>query len=403
MTQTSPKAEKPHYALLDGLRGVAAVMVVCYHVFEGFAASPVDQRLNHGYLAVEFFFVLSGFVIGYAYDDRWRHMTPVGFFRRRLIRLHPLVVMATVLGAVSYCLQGRVKWDGTPVSWASLAMTFGMGLLMIPSLPTPRFDIRGYGELFPLNGPLWSLFFEYIGNIAYALCLRRLSTGKLAIVVLLSAIGYAGYAVANGSGFYNMGVGWSLADCQLPGGLLRLSFCFSAGLLLSRMSMTRKDERGKGKLPLLRLPMPSPGITFLLCSIILCCAFSVPYIGSEANPWNAIHDAVCTILLFPLVVWLAASARPYGAKGATQKVRGPLAYLSGARLCKFLGDISYPLYVLHYPSMYLFYAWLWKQPAMPPFSSVWHIAVTLLVGSTVLAWLCLKWYDLPVRRWLQSK
>ena len=86
---------KPHYALLDGLRGVAAMLVVWYHVFEGFQFAgnkPVIDFINHGYLAVDFFFMLSGFVIGYAYDDRWgKSLTMGGFFRRRLIRLHPMV------------------------------------------------------------------------------------------------------------------------------------------------------------------------------------------------------------------------------------------------------------------------------------------------------------------------
>lgn len=94
---------KPHYELLDGLRGVASLLVIWYHVFEGFATSPLDQRFNHGYLAVDFFFILSGFVIGYAYDDRWKKTMTVGnFFKRRLIRLHPMVVIGCVLGAISY-------------------------------------------------------------------------------------------------------------------------------------------------------------------------------------------------------------------------------------------------------------------------------------------------------------
>ena len=98
---------KPHYELLDGLRGVAALLVMWYHVFEAFATSPIDQKFNHGYLAVDFFFILSGFVIGYAYDDRWKTtMTVKDFVKRRLIRLHPMVVMGAILGACAFYIQG---------------------------------------------------------------------------------------------------------------------------------------------------------------------------------------------------------------------------------------------------------------------------------------------------------
>ena len=84
---------KPRYEILDGLRGVASIMVVFFHLFETYAKAPAYQIINHGYLAVDFFFVLSGFVIGYAYDDRWDRMTTWGFFKRRLVRLHPMVIM----------------------------------------------------------------------------------------------------------------------------------------------------------------------------------------------------------------------------------------------------------------------------------------------------------------------
>jgi len=93
---------KPHYPILDGLRGVASLVVVAFHLFEAHAASHADQIINHGYLAVDFFFVLSGFVIGYAYDDRWGRMTYRDFFKRRLIRLHPMVVMGMLIGAAAF-------------------------------------------------------------------------------------------------------------------------------------------------------------------------------------------------------------------------------------------------------------------------------------------------------------
>jgi len=164
---------KPHYILLDGLRGVAALMVLWYHVFEGFAFAKgsIIETFNHGHLGVDFFFLLSGFVISYAYDDRWKsrqrstvnsQQTTVkslslkDFFKRRLIRLHPMLVMGAFIGLICFLLQGGVKWDGssTPIHWTLIA--FVLTLFFIPAYPGASYDIRGNAEMFPLNGPSWS-------------------------------------------------------------------------------------------------------------------------------------------------------------------------------------------------------------------------------------------------------
>ena len=184
---------KPHYHILDGLRGVAALTVVCFHLFEAYATSHLDQRINHGYLAVDFFFILSGFVIGYAYDDRWTKMTVWEFLKRRVIRLHPMVVIGTLIGAVMFYFQGCSVWDVSRVSVGALLLATLMNALLIPA--TPGAEIRGVGEMFPLNGPSWSLFFEYIGNLLYAFFIRLLPTRALAALVLLAACGLAGFAV----------------------------------------------------------------------------------------------------------------------------------------------------------------------------------------------------------------
>lgn len=365
---------KPHYELLDGLRGVAALVVIWYHVFEGFATSPVDQRFNHGYLAVDFFFILSGFVVGYAYDDRWKRRTLSfgGFIKRRLIRLHPMVVLGAVLGAVTFCIQGRVQWDGTPVSFSSVLLALLLGLFLIPALPGSAPEVRGNGEMYPLNGPTWSLFFEYIGNLLYALFLRRLPTRWLAGFVALTGIGLAAYAVGNGSGYGHLGVGWTLAGNNLPGGLLRLLFAFPMGLLLSRLFR----------------PVAVRG-AFWICSLAVIALLCVPYVGDGTAPWmNGLYDAACVLVLFPLLVWLGASGR------ASDRTT--------ARTCKFLGDISYPVYVIHYPFMYLFYAWLWSGERIP-FAQAWPVAAGIFLGSVLLAWGALKCYDEPVRRWLTRR
>lgn len=147
---------KPHYDILDGLRGIAALTVVWFHIFEAFATSHLDQRINHGYLAVDFFFILSGFVIGYAYDDRWKKMTVTEFLKRRLIRLHPMVVIGAVIGAVMFYFQGCSVWDVTKVTVPMLLAATLMNACLIPA--SPGTEIRGLGEMYPLNGPSWSLF-----------------------------------------------------------------------------------------------------------------------------------------------------------------------------------------------------------------------------------------------------
>ena len=134
---------KPHYNILDGLRGVAALTVVCFHLFEAYATSHLDQRINHGYLAVDFFFILSGFVIGYAYDDRWTKMTVGEFLKRRFIRLHPMVVIGALIGAVMFYFQGCSVWDVSTVSVGALLLATLMNALLIPA--TPGAEIRGVG------------------------------------------------------------------------------------------------------------------------------------------------------------------------------------------------------------------------------------------------------------------
>ena len=158
-----------HYIRLDGLRGIAALVVVWYHLFEGFATSPIDQRCNHGYLAVDFFFLLSGFVLSYAYDGRLRSISAAqrlsfgSFLRRRIIRLHPMLLLGLVWGAVAFVLQGSVQWDGTAVSSICVIIALLTSLVLIPAWPGCPTEVRGNGEIFPLNGPMWSLFFEYVG------------------------------------------------------------------------------------------------------------------------------------------------------------------------------------------------------------------------------------------------
>ncbi len=370
---------KPHYELLDGLRGVAALLVVIYHIFEGLAfaeatdgvGSGLITTFNHGHIAVDFFFILSGFVISYAYDDRWNKMTPGGFFKRRLIRLHPMLLMGAVIGATAFFAAGCERWDGSVATtgWVMIAMLLTM--FMIPAVPGIPYEVRGNGEMFPLNGPSWSLFFEYLGNICYALFMRRMSTKVLAFFTFLLAVLHGFFFIGDVSGYDMIGVGWTIDKINFWGGFIRMLFPFSMGMLLAR---TFKPRKVKG--------------AFWICTLVLIVLFALPYIPSNGGiSLNSLYEFVCITLIFPALVWLGACG---SACGATSKVNN------------FLGELSYPLYIVHYPIMYVFYAWLIKNDIYT-LAEGWSIALLVVVSSIVLAYLCLKLYDEPVRSWLSKK
>lgn len=362
---------KPHYLILDALRGIAAMLVIWYHVFEAFATSPFDQKFNHGYMAVDFFFLLSGFVISYAYDDRWKNnkLSLGEFFKRRLIRLHPMVVFGAILGMITFFIQGGVQWDGTHIEGWKVVIAMVCTMFLLPAIPGTLSEVRGNGEMFPLNGPNWSLFFEYIGNIVYALCIRRLSTKALAVLVWFLGVGLAAFAICDLSDAYHIGVGWTMAGNNLWGGLLRMMFSYSAGMLIARVFRPAKIKGA-----------------FWICTISLFVLMSVPHLGHKFGiGWlNGLYDSICVLFLYPIILYI-------GACGTVNK---------GEKFYKWLGDISYPVYMIHYPFMYLFYAWCWRDGLT--FGQAWPMAVGVFFGSLIFAHIVLKLYDEPIRRRLQK-
>ena len=211
-------------------------------------------------------------------------------------------------------------------------------------MPGVGYEVRGNGEMFPLNGPCWSLFFEYIGNILYALFIRRLSNKALTVFVVLLGVALAAFAGFNVSTYGNIGVGWTL-------------------------------DGVKG--------------AFWICTIALIALFSVPYLeGLEPLCMNGVYEAFCVIVAFPIILWIGAS--------------GTTTDKQSTKICKFLGDISYPVYVIHYPLMYLFYAWLIENQ-LYTLGETWHVALCVFILSIILAYLCLKLYDEPIRKYLAKR
>ena len=236
--------------------------------------------------------MLSGFVISYAYDDRWTK----GFFKRRIIRLHPMVIIGAIIGAITFMLQGSVQWDGTHIATSAVMLAMLCAMFMIPATP----------------------------------------------------------------------------------GLLRMLFPFTAGMLVAR-NFRAINVRG----------------AFWLCSAVLFALFCVPYLPQTfkvndtlALTLNGAFESFCIVIVFPILVWLGASGR--ASDGVSDKV------------CGFLGDISYPLYLIHYPFMYLFYSWLIKTEQYT-LMETWSVVLVLYASCVLVAFICLRLYDIPMRNWLRRR
>ena len=380
-------ASKPRYAILDGLRGVAALVVILFHGFETYIPFFGTQHINHGYLAVDFFFVLSGFVIGYAYDDRWDRMSTWSFFKRRLIRLHPMVVAGTLFGACLFFFGESDYFSliGGTEPW-KFFLCIVLGLLMIPA--GTGLDIRGWGETNSLNGPNWSLTFEYIGNILYAFVLRRLPTVVLGMLCVASAFLTMNLALGwDVFGFfaqpkYDVIGGWGITPDPMYVGFSRLLYPFLCGLLISRLLpkfITKENPSGS--------PLGIRG-GFWWASLLLVVLFAVPQIGGKSCVADGLYQVFAIVVMFPVIVLIGAGSK------TTDK--------RSAKWCETLGNLSYPLYITHFPLMYMQMAWVSSHKDSP----VWHHVVLnlgILLVAIGIAWAFLKLYDEPVRAWLKKK
>ncbi|AYL99441.1 acyltransferase family protein [Mucilaginibacter celer] len=357
MQQTSvlPAAlqSRQHFPILDGLRGVAAIAVVIFHFMEIAVPDYHQSFIAHAYLAVDFFFCLSGFVIAYAYDERLKQIGVWRFIRLRLIRLHPLVVIGSVIGLVAFVFD---PFNDLYDTYAT--KTFGMFVASCLMIPYPLVHER-YFNLFHLNPPTWSLFWEYIANVFYALVLVKISN-KILWALALVATALLCFE-ANRAGY--LGVGWG--GDSFAGGGIRVFYSFIAGILVYRSGSVIKSRAG-----------------FAGISILLLLVFMIPF-AEKTNPYV---DCAAAIILFPLLVAFGAGA-----------VLKP-AY---AAICKFSGEISYPLYMIHYPFIWLFMSWVeLKKPSLNQMTIVILFGVPLLIA---LAYTIMIWLDLPIRKYLKLK
>lgn len=317
---------------LDGLRGVAALAVLVLHI------PTLAGLVPHGYLAVDLFYIMSGFVVAHAYEARLKDGWPAGsFLRARIVRLWPLYLLGTAIGAG--VLAGAVD---DAVGFAALGLLLAAAMLMIP---TP---LDAESQVFVLNPPAWSLFFEMVANIIYAVVARNLGTRTLKLVV---ACGAAAVLIA-----FLLAEKGSVGQHghSLPGGLARIAFGFPLGLLLHRIW-------AGGRLAI-RWP-----------AALIVAAFIAVVAAPDLGRWNGVLDAAIVLGVLPFIAAAAVTARlsPGLEKAAA-----------------FAAAMSYPLYILHGPILRAFETW------MAPTPLAYGLGGT---ASLVAAFVAARWFDRPAR------
>ncbi|WP_279594913.1 acyltransferase [Methylobacterium sp. E-066] len=331
------------YEILDGLRGVAAVGVMLFHL------SIIDLPLApHGYLAVDFFFVLSGFVLSHAYAGRLSAMPLGDFMRLRLIRMLPLSVLGVFVGSLYFLMRFYVQnYSQYGLADITIGTLFNAALL-----PKPWTSSAPTDTIFTTNTPLWSLSLEMLMNIVWAAFFYRARSSILLLLVLVSAISITVLAIENGSA--DIGATWP----TYPGGLARVGFGFFIGVVLWRYRP--EPDRG-GFLP-------------EIAAVLLIAVLFVPDIGPE-------FDIFAILVVLPAIIYLAACSD----------------YRKERALFRVAGALSYPLYAIHVPILQFMVGFMKILHLEDRRAFVAMLAVLVCIG---IAYALDRLYDRPVRRLL---
>jgi len=395
MKRYSFPCDQNRYVILDALRAIAGLTIPMFHLFEAFerpGARPIESVCSHGYLAVEFFLLLMGYMLIHAYDHRWREgMGIVDFFKRRLLRLHPLVVSGVILGLVVYfCQPAGVGWISHYFKDLSGCAVLGIGLWAMTMIP-----VVGFGCLNPFNACSWTLYYEYAGNVFYALGLRKLNKTALfccAIVALFFWTCYVFHVNINhlfGTHFavfdeaaanlrWSIVGGWRAEASHVYCGFVRLAFPLFWGMLLARLGWK------------IRLPKGALWIAVAVFSAVLCTPYEYR-LGGEGHYWcNSLFELAAVTIIFPSLLLVGV--------GNAVSAASPVG-----RVSKFLGELSYPLYMSHYMFMCLWNRWVCTRSLQHSHLTCILILFAAEIALVGVATLVMKFWDEPVRRVLQGR
>ena len=325
---------------LDVLRGLAGLAVPMLHLQEGFSRPPASWSLTfcgHNYFAVEFYLLLMAYMFGAAYDRRWGAGMGLGdFAKRRLKRLHPLVVSGVVLGGLVFALQAAgVAWAGTSKmtgqSAGLQAWAFVSGLLMLPAF--------GFTYIAPLNPCSWTLYYQYLGNVLYALVVRHMRCWMLAVAAALSAVALAvftfhpdlnaifgidcAYFAHLARRWTSFDGGWGMDDMQLTAGLVRLAFPLFFGLLVFRLGWK------------IRLPK---AVATVLVPLGFVALMYMPGgkgdLFAMGSFWNGVLELATVFAFLPFLLLVGIGSDAPGGRFA--------------KVADFFGRLSFPVYMSHF-------------------------------------------------------
>ena len=334
------------FEVLDALRGFCALIVVLLHFSENYAVNGLSPILPHGCLPVEYFFILTGFALTYAYDGRWDRMTLGGFFRRRLVRMQPLVVIGSVIGAMCYLIAPGVYSGQVPGGGLNVGQVLLLTLWCCTMLPAPR--SLGWVLLHPLQGPLWTMLYIYFANVLYALVLRHLKTWILGVLAV-GAIGFTLWIGVMNGGFHG-GPSWKWTRWANVGALARMAFPVLAGMVIARKGW--------------RIPTGRAGLW--VCVAVLAGIFFAPNFLPDRT-LNGLFESAAVVIGMPLVLLCG--------------VGGTIGNARLASVCRFLGAYSFPLYATHYSMTMLNRAWIAANPDAP---FAMHMAVACSFAAFAL-------------------
>ena len=316
---------------------------------------PIYQ-IPSAYLAVDFFFLLSGFVLAHAYERRFAAGLSLGqFIRLRLIRLYPLFFLGIALGAIVEIARARLGVDHLRRGGFTSALISGLAML-------PPFVKRPLSTLFPLNMPAWSLFYEGFANLALALIWRWLSNRNLGLIIAISGAALCVIAVFHGD--VNVGPAWPTFWLGFP----RVLFSFFAGVGLRRWAKGLPSSTARWWVP--------PTLVIAVSTILLT---------QVDGALRIVFNLLTLFLAFPAIIWFGAKFEPSSTaeKGIYQS----------------LGVCSYAIYLLHYPCLQLLLLVLAKEQVNAERFPFWLYGV-LLCAFWGLCELVDRFYDLPIRRFL---